>query len=92
MPYHHMVFTLPAPVAAIAYQNKAAIYDILFKASAETLTTIGPIAPSPWWRSLPLCAAVPTLENPIVETDSVAGHIGFELRCAERIIHLFEKS
>src|SRR6201988_4751696 len=35
-----MVFTLPAPVAAIAYQNKAAIYDILFKASAETLSTI----------------------------------------------------
>ena len=35
-----MVFTLPAPVADIAYQNKAAIYDILFKASAETLTTI----------------------------------------------------
>jgi hypothetical protein len=30
---------------------------------------------------LRLCAAVPTLENPTVETDSVAGHIGFELRC-----------
>jgi hypothetical protein len=27
-----------------------------------------------------LCAAVPTLENPTVETDSVAGHIGFEVR------------
>ena len=40
VPYYHMVFTLPAPVADIAYQNKAAIYDILFKASAETLTTI----------------------------------------------------
>jgi Putative transposase/Transposase zinc-binding domain len=40
VPYYHMVFTLPAPIAAIAYQNKAAIYDILFKASAETLTTI----------------------------------------------------
>ena len=35
-----MVFTLPAPIADIAYQNKAIIYDILFKASAETLTTI----------------------------------------------------
>ena len=35
-----MVFTLPAPIADIAYQNKAVIYDLLFKASAETLITI----------------------------------------------------
>jgi hypothetical protein len=34
------VFTLPAPISDIAYQNKAAIYDILFKASAETMSTI----------------------------------------------------
>jgi hypothetical protein len=40
VPYYHLVFTLPAPVADIAYQNKAVVYDILFKASAETLTTI----------------------------------------------------
>ncbi len=40
MPYFHVVFTLPAAIAAIAYQNKAAIYDILFTASAETMTTI----------------------------------------------------
>jgi len=40
VPYYHLVFTLPAPVADIAYQNKATIYDILFKASAETLMTI----------------------------------------------------
>ncbi|MDP3738380.1 MAG: IS91 family transposase [Hyphomonadaceae bacterium] len=40
VPYYHVVFTLPAAVADIAYQNKAVIYDILFKASAETLTTI----------------------------------------------------
>jgi hypothetical protein len=40
VPYYHVVFTLPAPIADIAYQNKAVIYDILFKASAETLTTI----------------------------------------------------
>ncbi len=38
--YYHLVFTLPAQIADIAYQNKALIYDILFKASAETLTTI----------------------------------------------------
>jgi hypothetical protein len=40
VPYYHVVFTLPAPISDIAYQNKAAIYDILFKASAETLVTI----------------------------------------------------
>ncbi len=40
VPYYHVVFTLPAAIADIAYQNKAVIYDILFKASAETLTTI----------------------------------------------------
>src|SRR6266702_2403640 len=38
--YYRVVFTLPAAIADIAYQNKAVIYDILFKASAETLTTI----------------------------------------------------
>jgi hypothetical protein len=40
VPYYHVVFTLPAAVADIAYQNKAVIYDLLFKASAETLITI----------------------------------------------------
>jgi Putative transposase/Transposase zinc-binding domain len=40
VPYYHVVFTLPAAIGDIAYQNKAAIYDLLFKASAEALTTI----------------------------------------------------
>ena len=40
VPYYHLVFTLPAAVADIAYQNKAAVYDMLFAASAEALTTI----------------------------------------------------
>ena len=40
VPYYHVVFTLPAPIADIAYQNKAVIYDLLFKVSAETLLTI----------------------------------------------------
>ena len=38
--YFHLVFTLPAPIAEIAYQNKAVIYDLLFKVSAETMLTI----------------------------------------------------
>ena len=40
VPYFHVVFTLPSQIADIAYQNKAVVYDLLFKASAETLTTI----------------------------------------------------
>jgi hypothetical protein len=40
VPYYHVVFTLPASIADIAYQNKAVIYGILFKAAAETLITI----------------------------------------------------
>jgi hypothetical protein len=38
--YFHVVFTLPAQIADIAYQNKATIYGLLFKASAQTLLTI----------------------------------------------------
>ena len=37
--YFHVVFTVPAPVAAIALQNKALVYDILFKAAAESGAT-----------------------------------------------------
>src|ERR1700675_1775092 len=44
VPYYHVVFTLPASIADIAYHNKAGIYDSLFKAAAETLT---PIAADP---------------------------------------------
>src|SRR5580704_5071191 len=40
VPYFHVVFTLPAPVGEIAFQNKAAVYAILFRAAAETLATI----------------------------------------------------
>jgi hypothetical protein len=41
VPYFHVVFTLPAPLAEIAFQNKERVYAILFKAAAETLRTIG---------------------------------------------------
>ena len=40
VPYFHVVFTLPAGIGAIAYQNKAAVYGLLFKAAARTLLTI----------------------------------------------------
>jgi hypothetical protein len=38
--YFHVVFTLPIEVADIAWQNKAVVYDLLFRAAAETMMTI----------------------------------------------------
>ncbi len=38
--YYHVVFTLPAALGEIAYHNPAVVYDLLFKAGAETLQTI----------------------------------------------------
>jgi hypothetical protein len=40
VPYFHVVFTVPAPIGAIALQNKAVVYDILLKAAAETIRII----------------------------------------------------
>ena len=40
VPYFHVVFTVPEEIAAIAYQNKKVVYGILFRTTAETLTTI----------------------------------------------------
>ena len=40
MPYYHVVFTLPAPAAEIAFQNKRAVYAILFRAAADAMRDI----------------------------------------------------
>ena len=40
VPYFHVVFSLPTAIADFAYQNKAVVYGLLFKASAETVLTI----------------------------------------------------
>jgi hypothetical protein len=40
VPYFHVVFTVPAPVADIAFHNKAVVYAILFRAAAEALRTV----------------------------------------------------
>jgi hypothetical protein len=40
VPYFHVVFSLPSQIADIAYQNKALIYALLFKASSQTMLTI----------------------------------------------------
>jgi hypothetical protein len=38
--YFHVVFTLPAEVADVAWRNKAVVYDLLFRAASETMMTI----------------------------------------------------
>ena len=40
VPYFHLVFTLPAPIAEVAFQNKAVVYAVLFKAAADAMTTL----------------------------------------------------
>jgi len=40
VPYYHIVFTLPAAIRALAFANKAIVYDLLFKKASETLITI----------------------------------------------------
>jgi Putative transposase len=40
LPYYHLVFTLPAAIGAIAWQNKAKVYGLLFKAASEAMLTI----------------------------------------------------
>ena len=40
VPYFHVVFSLPAEIGDIAHQNKAVVYDLLMKVSADVMTTI----------------------------------------------------
>ena len=40
LPYYHVVFTLPSAIGAIAWQNKAEVYGLLFKAASEAMLTI----------------------------------------------------
>lgn len=39
-PYFHVTFTLPPAIQAIAYQNQAVVYGLLFRAVAETLRSL----------------------------------------------------
>ena len=43
VPYFHVVFTVPAQIEVIAFQNQTAVYDILFRAAAETFASSPPI-------------------------------------------------
>jgi len=40
VPYFHVVFTVPEPIAVLAFQNQIAVYDILFRAASETLRRV----------------------------------------------------
>ena len=40
VPYFHVVFTVPAEIEAVAFQNQTVVYNILFRAASETLRTI----------------------------------------------------
>jgi Transposase zinc-binding domain len=67
-PYFHVVFTVPTPIAEIAFQNKAVVYGILFKAAAETLRVIA-ADPKHWGPRLvssPFCTHGAKLSNTIL--------------------------
>src|SRR5262245_62303991 len=63
VPYFHVVFTLPGPIAEIAYQNKAVVYDLLLKIAAETLITIA-ADPKNLGARIGLNAVLPRLGSP----------------------------
>ena len=48
VPYFHIVFTLPAPIAAMAFQNKGDVYAILFKSAVEAMTDAGCQSAQAW--------------------------------------------
>jgi Transposase zinc-binding domain len=71
--YYHVVFTLPAPIADIAYQNKAEIYAILFRAAAETLLTIAADPRHLGARAAsPPCSTPGALRSPITRTSTAS--------------------
>src|SRR2546429_9280015 len=59
VPYFHVVFTVPAPIAQIALHNKAVVYGILFTAAAETLRVIAAV-PTHLGAEIGLVAGLPT--------------------------------
>ena len=64
--YFHLVFTLPKPIADIAFQNKREIYNLLMRASADTVIRIAAYSATNWMRQygfspcLSRCNSVPS--------------------------------
>lgn len=77
MPYFHVAFTVPAEVAAIAFQNKAVVYAILFEAVAATLKTI---AADPTQNHVAVAVGVNTLSKAIMAGSAgnkmIGGYVG----------------
>jgi len=70
---YHVVFTVPAAIAQIAFQNKAAVCDLLFKAAAETLTTIAADPKHPGAR-IGLTAVLHTWGSALTPSSSCPHH------------------
>ena len=70
VPYYHVVFTLPARIADIAYQNKAIVYDLLFKASSETMLTIA-ADPKHLGARIGFLSVLHTWGSPMTQTPSL---------------------
>ena len=64
VPYYHVVFTLPTVIGPLAFQNKAAVYDLLFRTAAETSrfpsTSMTRLAPSRLSNAITLSSAYRT--------------------------------
>ncbi len=58
--YFHVVFTLPAEVADLAWQNKAAVYDLLVRAASETMLTIAADPAVTWAARIGITAVLHT--------------------------------
>jgi hypothetical protein len=74
VPYVHVVFTLPAAIADLAYQNKAVIYDLLFKASSETVLTIA-ADPKHLGARIGITAVLHTWGSTMIHQPSTTGDI-----------------
>jgi hypothetical protein len=79
VPYYHVVFTLPAAIGALAFHNKAAVYDLLFRTTAETLTTIAADPKHPGAR-IGLAAVLHTwgsalTHHPTANAKHLSGHV-----------------
>jgi hypothetical protein len=74
VPYFHVVFTLPAAIADLAYQNKAVIYDLLFKASSETVLTIA-ADPKHLGARIGITAVLHTWGSTMIHQPSTTGDI-----------------
>ncbi|WP_297505791.1 IS91 family transposase [Ferrovum sp.] len=70
--YYHVVFTLPAPISAIAYTNKAVIYRLLFDVAAETLATIA-ADPKHLWAQIGITLVLHTWGSALTHHPHVHG-------------------